>query len=139
MRPYTCCFISFNNEKLNKNKVLCLEKLLNKLIVENNVKKYLFFNLNNFESNAYKIIGKYNNCKKIICKNKIVLSNKKVYYKNIEFDEYKNNIINNKNLIDASNFCLFLDFDTSLINLYNSIYFELLTYAKSKNKVLLFI
>ena len=137
MRSYSCSFICLN-EKLNKESINYLEKVLKELVDIYNVKNFLFYNLNNIESNAYKILNKIKNTKKTICK-KSSLYNNKYFYKEIVFDNYKDKINNNKNLIDKSDFCIFLNTQMDLVHLYNSQYFELLSYANSKNKFILFI
>lgn len=132
------CFIS-TNKKLEKENILDLEKLINELTNTNICKNFLFFNLDNLESNAYKIISKNKKLKKIVCKKNITLKNNKVIFNNVMFDKNKSDIHNNFDLINASKFCIFLNISTDLVNLYNSTYFELLTYAKSKNRVILFV
>lgn len=102
---YTC-FIS-TNKNLEKENILYLEKLINELTNTNICKNFLFFNLDNLESNAYKIISKNKILKNIICKKNITLKNNKVIFNNVMFDKNKGDIHNKFDLINASKFCIF--------------------------------
>lgn len=159
---YSCCFICLNDNLLNEKIKENTKNIIEDLIFKCNVKNFYFSNLNKFEKFVYEIVSSKKcsepNIRRIKCRNPFeeVILNNKIYNnltlikkRNIDtkiYDLYrtihtsKSNLCSYyKNLINLSDFSVFVNEKSEIALLYNNLLGELFSYAKCKHKFLLFV